>query len=152
MSDTSFHSLLQKDLQNADQLAALLKQEREQLVARNIDELNRILMEKAQLLAEIERNDDTRRKMLASFGHSVDNQALRDYCQKAGFGALHEQLQLKLKACAELTDINGAIVHRSRLSNRHVLDILQGKTGQTSVYTSHGGTHKQSESRALAKA
>lgn len=152
MSDISFKSLLEKDLLNADALAALLQSEREQLATRDIDALNRILMEKAQLLAEIERNDDSRRKMLASFGHSADNQALREYCNTAGFGALHEELQRKLKTCAELTDINGAIVHRSKLSNRHVLDILQGKSAHASVYTSHGGTNKQTESRAIAKA
>lgn len=152
MSDLSFKSLLEKDLQNAEALVLVLKREREQLAARDIDALNRILMEKAQLLADIERNDDSRRKMLASFGHSADNQALREYCSEAGFGTLHEALQSKLKTCAELTDINGAIVHRSRLSNRHVLDILQGKSAHASVYTSHGGTNKQTESRAIAKA
>lgn len=152
MSDISFKSLLEKDLQNADALCAVLQREREQLAARDIDALNALLMEKAQLLADIERNDDSRRKMLASFGHSADNQALREYCNEAGFGALHEELQHKLKNCAELTDINGAIVHRSRLSNRHVLDIMQGKSAHASVYTSHGGTNKQTESRAIAKA
>lgn len=152
MSEISIQSLLEKDLHNADALAVLLQGEREQLAIRDIDALNKILMEKAQLLADIERNDDSRRKMLASFGHSADNQALREYCSKAGFGPLHEELQRKLKTCAELTDINGAIVHRSRLSNRHVLDIMQGKSAHASVYTSQGGTNKQTESRAIAKA
>lgn len=152
MSEISFQSLLEKDLHNADALAVLLQGEREQLATRDIDALNKILMEKALLLADIERNDDSRRKMLASFGHSADNQALREYCNKAGFGPLHEQLQSRLKTCAELTDINGAIVHRSRLSNRHVLDIMQGKSAHASVYTSQGGTNKQTESRAIAKA
>jgi flagella synthesis protein FlgN len=152
MSDKSFQSLLEKDLHNAESLAALLQREREQLASRDIDALNTILMEKAQLLADIERNDDSRRKMLASFGHSADNQALGDYCNKSGFGTLYEELQRRLKTCAELTDINGAIVHRSRLSNRHVLDIIQGKSAHASVYTSQGGTNKQTETRAIAKA
>ena len=101
MSDNSIQSLLEKDLHNAESLAALL---------------------------------------------------LRDYCDKAGFGTLYEALQRRLKTCADLTDINGAIVHRSRLSNRHVLDIMQGKSAQSSVYTSQGGTNKQIATRAIAKA
>jgi len=152
MSETSLKSLIEKDLQNADILATLLQTERDMLTTRDIGALNKILMEKAQLLADIERNDDSRRKMLASFGHSIDNRALRDFCIKSGLGPLYENLQSKLKICAELTDINGAIVHRSKLSNRQVLDIMQGKSAHASVYTSHGGTNKQTESRAIAKA
>ena len=152
MSDKSIQSLLEKDLHNAESLAALLLSERDQLASRDIDALNKTLMEKAQLLAAIEGNDDSRRKMLASFGRSADNNSLRDYCDKAGFGTLYEALQRRLKTCADLTDINGAIVHRSRLSNRHVLDIMQGKSAQTSVYTSQGGTNKQIATRAIAKA
>lgn len=152
MSEKAFQSLLEKDLHNAESLVTLLQSERAQLASRDIDALNRILMEKAQLLADIERNDDSRRKMLASFGHSAENQALSDYCNNVGFGAMYQALQRSLKTCAELTDINGAIVHRSRLSNRHVLDIMQGKSTHASVYTSQGGTNKQTETRAIAKA
>ena len=102
MSDKSIQSLLEKDLHNAESLAALLLSERDQLASRDIDALNKTLMEKAQLLAAIEGNDDSRRKMLASFGRSADNNSLRDYCDKAGFGTLYEALQRRLKTCADL--------------------------------------------------
>jgi flagellar biosynthesis/type III secretory pathway chaperone len=152
MSTKTLAQMLQKDLINATNLENLLRLEREQLEQRNIAALSALLLQKAEILADIELNDDHRRKLLASAGLPADNRHLHDYCKDIGLDALYEQLQQQFRKCAELTDINGAIVHRSRLNNRQILDILQGKNAQSSVYTSHGDTNKTSESRALAKA
>jgi flagellar biosynthesis/type III secretory pathway chaperone len=152
MSTKTLAQMLQKDLINATNLENLLRLEREHLEKRDIASLSTLLLQKAEILADIELNDDNRRKLLASSGLPTDNRQLRDYCIDTGLDVLYEQLQQQLRKCAELTGINGAIVHRSRLNNRQILDILQGKNAQSSVYTSHGDTHKTSESKALAKA
>lgn len=144
--------LLEKDLINTTNLENLLQKEREQLQQRDIGALSNTLMEKAQLLADIEANDDARRKILASFDKSVDNGGLREYCKEEGMGDLYQELLRSLQQCSDLTNINGAIVHRSKLSNRHMLDIMQGKSSQPSVYTNHGDASTTSDSRAIAKA
>lgn len=122
--------LLEKDLINSTNLENLLQIEREQLQHRNIGALSNTLIEKAQLLADIETNDDARRKILASFDKSVDNSGLREYCKQEGMEDLYRDLLRSLQQCSDLTNINGAIVHRSKLSNRQMLDIMQGKSSQ----------------------
>lgn len=153
MGDTTVHLLLEKDLQNTMNLENLLRAEREQLECRDIGALSKTLIVKAEILAAIEHNDEARRKILASSGYPADNQGLKQYCtdSEQGVDAL-EALHLQLRKCAELTDLNGAIVHRSRINTRQVLDIMQGKTKQSGLYTSQGGTKKTTESRAIAKA
>ena len=152
MSASSMQQLLEKDLLNTTTLANLLRSEREQLQSRDIGALSNTLIEKAQLLADIEANDDARRKILASFDKAVDNKGLREYCKQEGMDALYKDLLRSLQQCSDLTNINGAIVHRSKLSNRHILDIMQGKSSQPGVYTNHGDASTTSDSRAIAKA
>ncbi len=152
MNKDSMQQLLEKDLINSAKLENLLRCEREQLEQRNIGALNETLIEKAQLLADIEANDHARQKILASFGDSTDNRALRDYCSQNGMESLYKDLLKSLQQCSDLTNINGVIVHRSRLNNRHLLDIMQGKSSQPSVYTSQGDSSSSANSRAIAKA
>ena len=153
MADLTLHNLLEKDLQNTVDLGSLLRAERTQLEARDIGALSRTLIEKAELLAAIEQNDEARRKLLVLHGYPLDNKGMRRFCAESTRGVtLYDQLREQIAQCAALTNINGAIVHRSRLNTRHVLDILRGKGTQSSLYTSVGGTHKTSETRALAKA
>jgi len=144
--------LLEKDLINTTNLENLLRTEREQLQTRDIGALSNTLIEKAQLLADIESNDDARRKILASFDKSVDNSGLREYCKEVGMLALYKDLLHSLQQCSDLTNINGAVVRRSKLNNRHMLDLMQGKSSQPSVYTNHGDASTTSDSRAIAKA
>lgn len=152
MSKDSMQQSLEKDLINSTKLENLLRCEREQLEQRNIGALNETLIEKAQLLADIEANDHARQKILASFGESTDNRALRDFCSQNGMETLYRNLLKSLQQCSDLTNINGAIIHRSKLNNRHLLDIMQGKSSQPSVYTSHGDSSASAHSRAIAKA
>lgn len=152
MSNASMQALLEQDLYNASQLEDLLRCERSQLETRDIGALSQTLIDKAQLLAQIEANDDARRKLLASLRKSTDNSGLRDYCQQEGLSDLYRNLLKSLQHCTDLTNINGAIVHRSKLNNRHLLDILQGKTSQPGVYDQRGDASTTSDTRAIAKA
>lgn len=153
MADLTLHDLLEKDLQNTVDLENLLRAERGHLESRDIGALSRTLIEKAEVLAAIEQNDEARRKLLVQQGYPADNQGMRRFCSESPRGvSLYDQLREQIAQCAALTNINGAIVHRSRLNTRHVLDILRGKGTQSSLYTSAGGTNKTSETRALARA
>ena len=152
MSINSMQQLLEKDLINSSKLENLLRCEREQLEQRNIGALSETLIEKAYLLADIEANDHARQKILASFGEATDNGALRDYCSENGLTTLYKDLLKSIQQCSDLTNINGVIVHRSKLNNRRLLDIMQGKNSQPSVYTSHGDSSATSNSQAIAKA
>lgn len=154
--------LLQQDLNNARQLLALLQEERAELEKRNVKALDDILARKATLLADMENNDQARRKHLDEAGYPVTRDGLLDYCeqldqQQGELGrdadsALLTQCQRlfeELKACRELTEINGTIVSRSRHNNSRLLDILRGKTMQSDTYSPDGDTGKQQHSRPL---
>ena len=153
MSANTLHTLLQDDLQNATELEAILREERSQLASRDIEALNKTLMQKAELLAKIENNDSARKNILNAANYPANNEGMKKYCQDNGADeSIFDQLQSKLRQCSELTDINGAIVHRSRMNTRQVLAILQGKVARSSLYTIQGGTNESTESTAIAKA
>ena len=83
MAELTLHDLLEKDLQNTVDLQSLLRAERTQLEARDIGALSRTLIEKAELLAAIEQNDEARRKLLVLHGYPLDNKGMRRFCAES---------------------------------------------------------------------
>lgn len=149
----SLAQLLEDDLQTTGILETLLRSERTLLETRDITALNALLLEKAQLLASIENNDEARKALLLEAGYDASPQGMLQYCnQSEQDAALYAELRAQLQRCAELTDLNGAIVHRSRMNTRQALDILRGKTITEDLYTNQGDARRTTESRALGKA
>lgn len=140
MNPSAVTTLLSQDLENAQALEELLLEERTLLERRELSALNELLERKANVLVEIERNEESRRRQLQEAGFSADREGLQAWCEQEQAAQQLEQLRERLRSCNELTSINGAIVHRSRSSTRQVLEILRGRTLLPGLYDREGNT------------
>jgi len=149
----TFQALLQADLENTSALLALMDQERSYLETRNLEAMNKLIMEKAQVLARIEKNDDLRRDLLKHANFPNSKQGIDNFILSlTGPGAAScskdfEQLQVALRKCQEINTVNGIITNRSRKRTQQSMDIIRGITGQETVYTKQGSKDKDSNSK-----
>jgi flagellar biosynthesis/type III secretory pathway chaperone len=164
--------LLIDDLAHARQLEQLLSRERKYLEQRQLAELENLLPVKARLLADMEKNDISRKSWLDETGFTADRKGLHACCQyldqmeleqqvdrsqrsseRPGFATLCEELHEQLDKCRILIDIIGSIVHRSRSDTRKLLGILRGSAEQdNNTYTQRGDTSQRQNSRQLGSA
>ncbi|MEX0739732.1 MAG: flagellar protein FlgN [Pseudohongiella sp.] len=158
MSNKGLQQLLESDRTQLDTLAEVLLAEKTCLEQRDLEKLNTLLARKQSVLASIETNDHTRRKLLQQAGVPADQtnlQHLKRLLGKGGdneFTALLDSIEARLQQCRELSETNSIIVHRSRLNTQRTLSILRGPSALAGLYTSHGNTLGGSEQRDLGSA
>lgn len=159
MISTELQKLLEKDRTQLDALAQLLQEEKRCLEQRDLDKLTTLLQNKQTLLAAIEQDDHARRQLLGKAGLKAEQlnlPNLRLILSKSpdyqALAELVESVENRLKHCRELTEINSAIVHRSRINTQRTLGILRGSESLTALYTSHGATQGNNEKRDLGSA
>ncbi len=158
MDISSLRTLLEQDLDNARRLSRLLLDERHLLEQRDVRELDRLLGDKATLLARMEKHDGLRRGQLEQAGYDADRSGLqaccRDLDQQHG-GALDglcQTLFTELAHCREATAVNANIVHRSRHNNARLLELIRGGTGHPDLYGPGGTAGARPENRTLGNA
>jgi len=158
MSDQGLQQLLENDRSQLDALAELLLAEKTCLEQRDLDKLNTLLTQKQNVLASIENNDHTRRKLLEQAGVPAEQTNLQHLKRLLGKGgnnemtAILDSIETRLQQCRELSETNSVIVHRSRLNTQRTLGILRGPATLAGLYTSHGNTLGGSEQRDLGSA
>lgn len=153
-----FLELLKADLHNTKQLQSLMQLERGYIEQRDLEALNNLLVEKAELLSSIEENELKRRKSLIPGEFDPSPEGYRAYiatlepdlakqCHE-----YFELLQTELLKCKELNTVNGIVVNRSQRRNRQTLDILKGKPAQNELYTKSGVASNSSGSNPISAA
>lgn len=158
MSNQDLQQLLESDRSQLDTLAELLLAEKNCLEQRDLEQLNTLLNQKQTVLASIENNDHTRRKLLAQAGVPADQTSLQNLKRLLGksgnndYTQLLESIENRLQQCRELSETNSIIVHRSRLNTQRALGILRGPATLAGLYTSHGSTLGGNEQRDLGSA
>ena len=159
MSSSELQNLLEKDRTQLDMLARLLLDEKACLEKRDLEQLNVLLQQKQQVLTAIEQDDHARRQLLAKAGLKENQTSLpelrRLLSKSTDYTALVElieSVEKRLLHCRELTEINSAIVHRSRINTQRTLGILRGPSALQGLYTSHGATSGNNEKRDLGSA
>jgi flagellar biosynthesis/type III secretory pathway chaperone len=170
MNRTALQKLLEQDLGGAQQLNALLLDERRFLERRDVKALDQLLGRKADLLARMEKNDQARRSYLQEAGFEPDRGGLQACCeyldgqhrssdqaspdaeQPSAMQSLGEALFVALALCREATAVNANIVHRSRSNNTRLLNLMRGVTTRPDVYNPRGTAGAKPENRTLGSA
>lgn len=170
MKTTALHKLLEQDLDGARQLNTLLLDERRLLERRDVKALDRLLGQKAELLARMEKNDQARRQRLQEAGFETDRGGLEACCQDldsqrqspapdssaddqpSSMQSLCEALFAALAQCREATAVNANIVHRSRNNNTRLLHLMRGGDTPPDVYNPRGTAGTRPENRTLGNA
>lgn len=131
-------------------------QERENLVARNLDAVQETTQTKLQLFEQLETLENHRQHLLEASGLSPDTDGMARLCRRLPAGEqledLWQQNLEQLKLCRETNLINGGILELGRIQAEQALAILRGQVGETRLYSAAGDTTRTLGHRELGKA
>ena len=139
---TELSQYLERELDHCTLLQTILLQERELIEQRNLDNLPKILQQKADLLSSIENTHTQKltwlkaRKLsvnLTEFKQQVINNPTLDQCL-----LLWAELNQAKLQCNESNTVNGIIIAKTRKRNGEQLDILKGIKAGKPLYDAAG--------------
>lgn len=143
-------ALLQSELDDTQRLFALMETEKQQLESRNLEALQQLLPDKAEILTAIENKHLQRGDWQQLAGVKHGDEALRDYLieqQDVAASAclsIFDQLKKDLKNCSDYNTLNGLIISNSKRRNSQRLNIYRGKPQEKSLYNARGGSTSSS--------
>lgn len=146
---------IQQSTQAADRMIELLNHESQLLKQRETQQLEALLTEKNQCLADIATGARQRRLWLEQLGLNTDQENWLGLLQENGgqkFLQSWQELNAKLQQCQQLNDVNGKMIARGRQTINRLLDILRGQSDSPKLYTSRGSTQNNNNSNGLVKA
>lgn len=152
-----FSSLMQEAAILLDQLILLLQEERSSLSQNNAALTQPILTRKTELLALLEQNSQQRNQLLVSQGLSADDSGVQAYFKSLpknvakSYAEKWQVLEEKLENCKAENLINGKIIHRSRQQVDVLLNLLQGNSGASKIYTENGQAKSVNRHHPLAE-
>lgn len=144
-----------RDTQTCEDLLKLLNQERDALRERNMDELERILLEKASRLETLENSANERSKLARAYASGSDQENWRELISKLNDEKLDQSWQ-KLKellhSCKLENEVNGKLLTRNHQIYSRLLDIVRGQSQAPSLYTSRGNSSSSGSSNLVGEA
>jgi len=144
------HAIVAADLAAVRTLRELLLEERAALTRREPDALNAVVQRKLACLAELQQNEDARKRLLARHRGS-DWAALLGTLDPA-LAAPWEALRADLRQVAELNRVNERIVARTRRGTERLLSMLRGQFDPVGVYDRSGHTRAYGDNRPITSA
>lgn len=145
-----FNQFLLLDIDLSQQLLKTLQEERQALEARQYERFEELLGEKAQLIASLEQNTNTRRHWLQHQGFSNEIESL-DAARKAApdVAASWDEAAVLWRSCQTANQINEQICRRTQVVVENVLDVLRGQHGQKATYDAQGQAHRSIGGRTI---
>ncbi len=148
-------SHIQQNSELADRIITLLHEEAELLKQRKPQELESLLLDKNQFLAELATSARQRRQWLEQLGADANESNWMALLQENGGQKLLQNwhdFNERLQQCHHLNNINGKMIARGRQTINRLLDIARGQTDTPRLYTSNGRTQINKASHGLVKA
>ena len=150
---SEFNLFLQQDIDLSQQLLGLLNDERQALQTREYAQFEELLGAKAQLIAQLERNTNTRRHWLQNQGFTSEAGSLQAARAHApDVAAQWEQAAELWRQCQTANQINEQICRRTQVVVENVLDVLRGQHGQKATYNAQGQAQRSVGGRTITSA
>lgn len=150
-SNDSIAALIHSELTGYQTLLELLTEERHLLVKRDFDAFIVLLGNKNDLLQTLEYNNEQRTRLLEEKNLPINKQgmlALFDTLPDIPSRMVRQdwdQLNVMLKRCTELNEINARIAHRAQATTHQMLNILRGDPDGFSLYGKKGTRDEHSK-------
>jgi len=126
----------------AGQLLQLLQQEQECLVGGNVDALEKLVPEKAAVVARMTELAQRRYRALAEAGHEAGEAGMKTWLAKPGAADDAQRAWNALLATAEsakeLNRVNGMLINQHLARNQGALNILHGTPQTGNLYGPNG--------------
>ncbi|MFZ5601438.1 MAG: flagella synthesis protein FlgN [Pseudomonadota bacterium] len=150
--------VMEQDLVLAQQLKALLQEEKSGLEQRQYPAYQRIIKEKTQVLVQLDQTDNERKQLMASMGFNADRDGFFEFLKhvpsawREKYSRCWEQLSDTLGACARLNRVNGKILAHSQTAMERLMQVIRGTHNQPSIYRANGRRDMGANHRVLATA
>ena len=148
--------LLTNDVKATQSLLALLEEEQEALKSRNVESLEKIVEDKAPLLAQLEESA-VQRTLWVQRITNEDNaeDAWKDILESDIPPALKtnwESLKQLLESCKLKNEVNGKMLARNQQVFSRLLDIMRGQQVSKNLYNASGAASGGSRSKIVGEA
>ncbi len=147
--------LIEQDLQAAQNLLALLQEEREALEARDRERLQTALEAKLGPMQILEHNAQQRANLLTGNGYSNNNPGWEKFLTDRKMEDLlprWSEVKDIVQQAKAANDANGKLIARNRQTLEKLRNLIRGQTGVPTLYTNAGKTTGQANSHTLIKA
>lgn len=157
-----------RDTQSCEALLKLLNEERDALRERNMDELERILVEKASHLEALENSANERSKLARDYAahnaatHNTtssaagsDKESWREFIGKFNDEKINDcwvKLKDLLRLCKLENEVNGKLLTRNHQIYSRLLEIVRGQPRSPSLYTARGNSSASGSSNLVGEA
>lgn len=155
MGDNSLTVELQLELKITEAFLDILRKEQDALVGGDIERLEALPRDKAELVMQLAKLAKQRDQRLISKGLSRDRKGMEtlladSHDAKAATAEWHELLRLA-EEVQQLNQTNGEIISTRLRHNQQTLGVLQSATGTTPLYGPTGKTFTLKGGRQLGQ-
>lgn len=144
---------LAQEIEAADRLVALLKQEQAHLIKADIEALTALTEEKAKAVASMSELAMARHRSLASSGLPATEEGMQQWMKSpaptAAANRAWSQLLELMRTAKELNRTNGILINTHLSRNQAALGVLQQNTQGGAFYGPDGQASAKSTGRGL---
>lgn len=138
---------LKTDVEQANQLLALIEQEFELLQLRQFEHLETLLETKAPLISQLSLHGQQRADLLSQNKLPTTRQGLQSLLNKAFSSQTNQEqllelvdyLEQQLERCKQANDRNGRFIYHNQMAISDTLQILRGTPDSANLYNQRGG-------------
>lgn len=156
---TALHTNLRSDLASLDTLIGLLMEERQAVIQRDLETLDRVNSSKNASLAKLDQTGIERDALLARMQLGADPDQLQRFLSlpetetsEPGIHQTWAALRQRLLEVRRENEINGKLISRNRQTLTHLVNLLRGQTGPTGVYGRSGQPEAAARPTEIARA
>lgn len=154
-SQTEIESQIHKDTQVCQALLDLLVLERQALKSKDLDQLEKIINEKAEHLLHLEHSAKLRtlwsEHLAAQTPEAAWNDLLKQ-CNDSNLQGAWKDLKVLFKECQTANEINGKIMSRNHQTFSRLLAIFRGQSNAPGLYNSSGSSASGSSPQIVGEA
>ena len=153
-----FSVLIEKGIELFEVLYSILTEERRCLEENRFKDIKAISVKKEACLSRISRHEHHIQQLCEQHDIEYNAGAVDQLLLISGDSAHHQQIEnilnykTRLSQCDDLNNINGRIIHRSRLNAASLLELLKGAAKQEQTYSIKGKKDTEGRHRSIAKA
>jgi len=149
-------ALLESDLIELDQLELVLGQEKSSLQQRDRIALDKITVQKQQIIQSVEKRAKQKAALLANSSLKIRPGQVREKLtslNNPNLLAVWDRAAVKLETCKQRNQVNGAIISHSLMRTNRLMNILRGQTSlPATTYGQSGKTRNYGGSTTIARA
>ncbi len=153
------NNLLHQQIQGAELLEQILKNESDSLVKRSYDDIQKLNQKKNDQSAALEELSQKQRQLLEENGFRYSSEGMKEFVSNLALASAaqlqkkQQQLKILLEGCQRLNMVNGNIIAANKHTTETALAILRGQSAPDSlIYSAGGQAVVSSQSKPVIKA